>query len=227
MTRRWLILIPGVVLAAAACGGGAASTGIASLQGDEVGTDSSTTTTTVDTEQAMLDFAQCMRDHGIDMPDPEINSAGGGVGFTFSVQGDSGEGPDSAEMQKMQAANEACQHFLQGVVQQFEQPDMSQMQDQLLAFAQCMRDHGIDYPDPVFSDDGGVTLSAPGPDQGGFDPSDPDFQAAQEACNSVFGGQGPMTIVGGGPGGAGGGAGVIIGGGPGAPGGGDDSSSGG
>jgi hypothetical protein len=225
MTRRWLILIPGVVLAAAACGGGAASTGIASLQGDEVGTDSSTTTTTVDTEQAILDYAQCMRDHGIDMPDPEINSAGGGVGFTVQAQGDDGEGPDSAQMQAMQEADAACRHFLQGAVQQFEQPDTAQMQEQMLAFSQCMRDQGVgDYPDPVFSDNGGVTLMAPGSDQGGFDPSDPAFQAAQEACQQeVFGGQGgPMTITGG----PGGGAGVIIGGGP-APGAGSDGSSGG
>ena len=30
------------------------------------------------------------------------------------------------------------------------------MREQMLEFAECMREHGIDMPDPVFGDDGGV-----------------------------------------------------------------------
>jgi len=147
-----------------------------------------------------------MREHGVDMPDPEIDAAGGGLAFGFTIQGEaSDQGPDAAEMQQMQEASEACQHFLEGVVQEFEQTDMTEMQDQMLAFSQCMRDHGIDYPDPVFSEDGGVTLIGPDEGTGGFDPTDPDFQAAQEACQEIFGGSGPMTVIGGGPG-----AGVVV-----------------
>ena len=199
--RRWLILVAALGLLLAACGGGDGTQGIASLQeGTTAGDDSSTTTAAaVDPEQAVLDFAACMREHGVDMPDPEINSAGGGIGFGFTIQGEaSDQGPGAAQMQQMQEANEACQHFLEGVVQEFERPDMTEMQDQMLAFSQCMRDHGIDYPDPVFSEDGGVTLIGPDEGAGGFDPTDPDFQAAQEACSEIFGGsgQGPITITG-------------------------------
>ena len=95
----------------------------------------------------------------------------------------------------MMAANEACQHLLEGVVQEFERPDMSEMQDQMLAFAQCMRDNGVDMPDPEFSEDGGVTIFGGPGDEGRaieIDPSDPTFQEAQEACNEIFGGQGGM-----------------------------------
>jgi len=94
------------------------------------------------------------------------------------------------------------------------------MQDQMLAFSQCMRDNGIDYPDPEFSDDGGVTIIG-GPGEGGegfaMEPSDPAFQAAQEACQEIFRGGGPGFVIGcdsGGPGGGvivGPGAGVIVG----------------
>jgi hypothetical protein len=186
----------------AACGGGESTRDIASLQEETADTGSSTTVAAAaaaDPEQAMLDFTQCMRDHDTDMPDPQVSTANGGFAFDITIQGEVGAegGPDSAEIQKMQEAHEACKHFLEGMVQQFERPDMTEMQDQMLAFSQCMRDHGVDYPDPVFSEDGGVTIM--GPDEGGggpvVDPSDPAFQEAQEACQEVFGGQGgPMTV---------------------------------
>jgi ABC-type glycerol-3-phosphate transport system substrate-binding protein len=82
MWRRWMVLVAALALLLAACGGGASTQGIASLQeGTTAGDDSSTTTTAaVDPEQAVLDFAACMREHGVDMPDPDINSAGGGSG---------------------------------------------------------------------------------------------------------------------------------------------------
>ena len=37
------------------------------------------------------------------------------------------------------------------------------MREQMLEFAECMRDHGIDMPDPVFGDDGRVDDAAPKP----------------------------------------------------------------
>ena len=200
--RRWLILTAALGLLLAACGGDDGTQGIASLQEDAAAGGSTTTApaAATDPEQAMLDFTQCMRDHGIDMPDPEVNTAGGGFSFGITVQGSAEAGePDNAEMQKMQEADAACRHFLEGMVQQFEQPDMTEMQDQMLAFSQCMRDHGVDMPDPEFSEDGGVSLIGPDAGATAFDPNDPTFQAAQEACQEIFGGNGgPMTIIGGG-----------------------------
>jgi len=239
MGRPWIIWLPAVVLFTAACGGGHSTSEIASLQEQEADTAGSTTTAAeVDLDQAILDFAACMREHGIEVPDPEINSAGGGIQFGFTVGGSAeGGAAGNAEMEKMQDANEACSHFLEGVVSEFEPVDMTEMQDQMLAFSQCMRDNGIDYPDPEFSDDGGVTIIGdPGEGGEGFalDPSDPAFQAAQEACQEIFGGGGPGFVIGGDSGGPGGGviirpgAGVIIGPGDGeAPETGTDDSSGG
>jgi hypothetical protein len=71
------------------------------------------------------------------------------------------------------------------------------MKEQMLAFAQCMRDHGIDMPDPTFDADGRVKIDA-GPG-GVAELRDADaFNEAADACNQ--GGDGPMIQVS--PGGA-------------------------
>ena len=202
MWKRSAIVGAALALLLAACGGGESSEGIASLQEETAADESSSTTAapSADPEQAFLDFTACMREHGVDMPDPEISSAGGGFAFGITVEGGPAEegaeeGPiSSAELDQMMAANEACNHFLEGVIQEFERPDMSEMQDQMLAFAQCMRDHGVDMPDPEFSEDGAVTIFG-GPGDPGMDPGDPAFREASEACNEIFGGEGGMGII--------------------------------
>jgi hypothetical protein len=120
---------------------------------------------------AALEFAQCMRDQGIeDFPDPEI----GDDGTVQLVPG--GVDLDDPEVQ---AAQEECQSILdQG--QLSDAPDEEQQAEQeaqILAFAQCMREHGIDFPDPDVS--GGAVLAQPGP---GVDPNSPEFQDALEDC---------------------------------------------
>ena len=57
----------------------------------------------------------------------------------------------------------------------------AEMREQLLEFAECMRDHGIDMPDPVFYEDGRVTMSAEAGER--FEPGDDEtFEAASEEC---------------------------------------------
>jgi hypothetical protein len=219
MVKRWLLLAAALAMLLAGCGSGASAEGIASLEDQAAADESSTTAAAAatDPEQAMLDYAQCMRDQGIDMPDPQMGPGGGAFGFT--IQGEPGDGPEDGEIQRMTEADEACRHLLEGIVQEFEMPDMSEMQDQMLAFSQCMRDHGVDMPDPEFSEDGSVTMFG-GPGDPGMDPSDPTFQQAQEACQEIFGGgPGGMVItgtVGPGPGGEGAEGGMVIIGGDGA-----------
>jgi hypothetical protein len=82
--------------------------------------------------------------------------------------------------------------------------DPTDMQDELLAFAQCMRDNGIDMPDPDFGEDGRLeagpaTDSADDDDGSGgpvlrgpfgtLDLSDPATEAAFEECGegTMFG----------------------------------------
>jgi hypothetical protein len=57
----------------------------------------------------------------------------------------------------------------------------------MLAFAKCMREHGVDMPDPQFSSSGGggrVTIGVGG--EGRIDPESQSFQDAQTACESLM-----------------------------------------
>jgi hypothetical protein len=75
-------------------------------------------------------------------------------------------------------------------------------EEQALAFAQCMRDNGVDFPDPTVNADGVPTFEGAFAmtQGGGMDPSDTTFRDAQQACGSLMEG----IAFGGGPGGPGG-----------------------
>lgn len=169
-------------------------------------------------EEALLAFAQCMRDNGVEnFQDPVIGDDGG-VGFGFGP-GPGGGGDDGqfggVDQETVQAAFEACSENLQGVAfgpggGNF---DPSEIQDNLVEFAACLREQGLQVDDPDFSNFGPGGGDADGGDlgQGGgifggdLDPGDPDVQAAIEVCQESLGGFGPG---GGGPGfGPGGGGG--------------------
>jgi hypothetical protein len=122
-----------------------------------------------DFERARQEFAECMREHGVDFPDP-----GSGA-----VQLD--EPPE-----KVREAEEACQHLREGI----EPPELSDEQreefkEAALEHARCMREHGIDFPDPTFGEDGGAQIRLP---RGQVDVDDPEFREAQEACADKLGG---------------------------------------
>jgi hypothetical protein len=162
-----------LVLVLAACGGSPGGDGVASLSGAGV-----TTTTTAkakaagkDPQQAALDFARCMRGHGVDMPDPEVDDQG-----RIKVRigaGGSGQRPDP---KKLDAAQKACGGLLGGGDGD-RQLDPAE-RDAMVAFARCMREHGIDMPDPTGD---GLTVRR---DKGrGPDPDSEKFKAAEQACD--------------------------------------------
>jgi len=172
----------------AACSGGASPSGVASLQSPGAGeTDpSASPSASLDPETARLEFARCMRENGIDLPDPGSGGASGPITI-------GGNGPD---VEKMQDAMDACQEFLGDAMGAPAEID-PEMQDKMLEFARCMRENGVDFADPEFSGGGGrIQIGGPG----GIDPSSDEFQAAQEACQSILGDLGPRFD--GGPGGA-------------------------
>jgi hypothetical protein len=174
-------------LALAACGGssGSGDVEVASLDGASGSSTAESTTTTAsdgNPQDVMLEFAQCMRDNGVDVPDPTFDENGRPE---FDAGGGGQANPDDPEFQ---AAMEECQSILQSVQQQFTPEDQEAFQDAALEFAQCMRENGVDVPDPDFSGGpaGGGAPGEGGPFGGDVDPNDPDFQAANEKCQSVF-----------------------------------------
>jgi len=168
-----------------ACGGSSPSAQVASLAGSQSAGATTTTTASptseADAQQAMLDFAQCMREHGIDMPDPQFGDNGQA---SFSV-GDEGAPADKT---KLDDAQKACQSYLDKVKSNAPPMDPAKVEaekQRMLDFAQCMRDHGIDFPDPQISTDGGglqVQLGGPG-----LDPNSPGFKDANDACAAQVG----------------------------------------
>jgi hypothetical protein len=122
---------------------------------------------------AALEFAKCMRENGVDMPDPQFE--GGGI-----LQ----RGPDAKTPKAtLEKAEEACKEIRESM-EPSEPPSEEQqkeMREAALAHAKCMREHGIEnFPDPTFSADGGMQVRID--KKSGIDPQDQDFQEAQEAC---------------------------------------------
>jgi hypothetical protein len=120
--------------------------------------------------EAQVKFAECMRENGIDFPDPKP----GGGPQTFKVGGDSGIDP-----QEFEKAQKACEQYRDDIRPNLSAEEKEEQKERALEFARCMRDHGIDMPDPQFGENGEVRIGGRGPD---FNPDDPDFKAAQEEC---------------------------------------------
>ena len=189
--RTSLMLVAVVMLVAAACGGSDEGADVASLSGDGTPLElAEAADEEVDLEAALLEFTACMRENGVDLPDPEVDSEGNvALGVRQAAQ--------AADIPRddMQAAFAECGDLLDGVAQLFERADITELEDQLLEFAQCMRDNGIDMPDPDLSFTPG---DGDGPGEGGgpfgdVDFEDPEFQAAFDLCGEPlpnFGGRG-------------------------------------
>jgi hypothetical protein len=116
-----------------------------------------------------------MREHGVDMPDPKFNSDGG----VTMRQG--GPGTTPVPKAKMDAAQRACESYQK----QIKAPDLSpeeqaEFRKAALKHAQCMREHGINFPDPQFDANGGARVKIG--KGSGIDPNSPKFQAAQKQC---------------------------------------------
>ncbi len=116
-------------------------------------------------EDKMRDFAKCMREHGVDMPDPK--PAGDGKGMSVAIQG------DGSDKGKVDAASNACKHLMPNGGEM--KPMSAEELDKVRKEAKCMRDHGIDMPDPDPTGKGGMRIGGPGDDP-------KKFEAAAKAC---------------------------------------------
>ena len=157
-------------------------------------------------EERLLRFADCMRENGVDFPDPVVE-ADGTVRFGFRPgTGGAGALQELGRDPDLPAAREACEDLLEGL--SFGPGsgnfDTTELQDTLLEFARCMRDNGVDMGDPDLSNfgrgggDDGPGGGDDGPGGGPFgdaiDFGDPDVAAALEVCQEEvdirFGGGG-------------------------------------
>lgn len=184
MRRTWKVVafVVAISLTLAACtSGDDGDDGVASLAGDEA-TEEASASPSVDPEDAVAEFAECMRDNGIeDFPDPVIDENGG---ITIGVDEAPADGEEGARLDEdFQEAMGVCENLLPEDLGpgNISEEDQAVMQDAMLEFAQCMRDHGIDFPDPEFTDGGAMQQIGDG-----VDPNDPEFQEAEEACRPIM-----------------------------------------
>jgi hypothetical protein len=184
MTRtiRLLLLSLAAVALLAACTGASAAPSVASLDDPAATADpSASPSAPTDPQEAFLAFAECMREHGIDMPDPQVSEEGGRFSVGFSAGGPGGERDNEA----FQEANEACRPLLENAIGEGGRPEISpEDEEAMLDFAQCMREHGIDMPDPG---ENGMAFQLGDPDDESFDQDA--FEAAQEACQDLLPGR--------------------------------------
>lgn len=172
------VLLPLLILTITACGAAEKGPGVASVTSptstgsgsgsDADGASGSEPMTDKEMEEAALKFTECMREHGVDMPDPTTEN-----GIVM-------EAPHGAKaVAEMEAAQKACEDLMPKSTMSPEEE--AEMKQELLEFAQCMREHGVDMPDPTV--DGGIEVEVPdGPD------GMAEMEAAQEACGEALGG---------------------------------------
>jgi len=116
---------------------------------------------TASSEEAGLEFAACMRAHGVEVADPKAGK---------SIEVADPEDPTTKK------AETACDGKLDAG-QELSAEEDEEFKEGALAFAQCMREEGIEMGDPKFLGPGKFHL-----DIAGLDTSSPAFVAAQEAC---------------------------------------------
>ena len=127
-----------MVIFAACTIGGEESQGVVTIE-------STTATTVVDEEttfeEGVLEFAQCMREERINFPDPTFDIDGNPQFDNLEIENE----------EEFERAFENCEDILRNALpEQFDlDPEVeAALVDASLEFSQCMRDQGIDFPDP-------------------------------------------------------------------------------
>lgn len=180
------------VLVAAGCSSDPSGSEVASLA-DDVDIASETEGATELTEEAALEFAQCMRDNGVeDFADPTVDADGNVT--LGGGPGGAGAGGGAIDREALATAQEACGELVEGIAfgggRRGGLGDDTELQDALVDYTACLRDEGLDVGDfdlgagPGAGDAGGAGGAAePGERAGGG-------QRGERA-----GGEGPAGLV--------------------------------
>ena len=199
MLAALVVLLLAIAAVASGCGSASSDDGVAALDDTATTTDSdsseSASADEEDPDEVALAWAECMREHGVDVPDPEIDENGRVRVMIQSRRAAEGVRDDAFA----EARDECGTPFGDEGPPQLSEEERQEMQETMLEFASCMREHGVDMPDPDFSGGGARMQFRAG--AGGVDPESPTFQKAQEACQEILEeafGDGPGFRVGGG-----------------------------
>jgi hypothetical protein len=175
MSRRAVFSCLSAALAAtalAACGSSSSSGG-AALAGNPG---------SASNYQTRLNFAKCMRSHGVNVPDPSANGgppAGATGGGGFGGGGFRALRSDP----NFQSASKACAKYRVGGFGNISSAQRAQFQQAAVKFAECMRSHNVNIPDPSSNGAGGFGIFR------NISPTErqsPQFKTAIQACASTL-----------------------------------------
>ena len=140
-------------------------------------------------EAARLKLSQCLREQGVEVPDgPRRGTGSGPVRVRLT----------EADRKKLEAAMQGpCKSYQAAAFGNITPEQREEFRDAMTKFAACMRQHGVDLPDPPA--DGGER-AAPAGGARRIDDSDPKTKAAMTACRDKLPRNGPGISIGGGPG---------------------------
>jgi hypothetical protein len=172
-----------VALAAAAlavgCSSAVSGPQVASLGGHPHDSAAGQPLTTAQGDRDMVNFARCMRAHGVAMPDPVHEPGHTGLTLQF---------PSATPGPADRAANGACQHFIGPIIQAKQAGAAAGMSPARLArltgYARCMRAHDIPMLDPTSF--GALNLGNPPGVSSDFGRYSPQFRAADTACRHLL-----------------------------------------
>ncbi|MGH2656108.1 MAG: hypothetical protein ACRDIZ_05335 [Actinomycetota bacterium] len=160
-------MVVAALLVLSACGAPEAD-GVASAGGDEnpANPPAAEQAAPLDEDAQALVYAECMRDNGVEMPDP----GPGRRGLVDALQAVAG----SYDRATMRQALSACEDLMPQYASEEQHGD-----DVMLALAECLREQGLDVSDTPFEDahSGAIDVN--------------EFSAAMEVCRDVLTGGGP------------------------------------
>ena len=156
-----LVSLAGVAVTLAACGGGEP----AAAEGDAA----------AKAEAARVRLEQCLRKNGV-----EVESSDGGRRTLMRV--------DDA---KARTAMQKCRKFQQEAFGSITPEQRQEFRDAFTTFAACMREHGVDLPDPVVGGGGPEVRRGAAGARARVDRASPKTQAAMKACEDKLPRNGP------------------------------------
>lgn len=119
-------------------------------------------------------FAECMREQGIDYPDPILDPDGNYVFDDPQLQ--------DVPAEQLDAAMEACGDLLPRQTTINDPAALADWLDASVEWSECMRDHDQPVPDPQLNSESEVGAVEVNPD----DKNDPAFEAAAAECDDVL-----------------------------------------
>lgn len=138
------------------------------------GGDAAAPPASTDPADALVDHARCLRGRGMDVPDPAPDRGGGAVAAAPV--------PEARTPAERRALAACASRLPAGGRSARGSGEAAEAQrEALLSHARCMRDHGVDYPDPRILPDGALDITVP-PGSG-----TPVSERAHERCRHLGG----------------------------------------